>query len=687
MFVDEDGNPIEAGHENLLYVDESGHEIPEDIAMQLLETGKYIDSRDLCLETPANETQPRSSNATFLSNASASNTTPANGSHPSHSASLPASAFGSLSKATGSRQQRDLQQASDVVVRKAASSQILLQASTVVGADVQTRTQTQHSSFVTNEPAQRSYQRDKELDQVELDNVSFALAASELQRKTANDNYTKSVSNVDMQKSQSARRLIQPPPKRTDTRQSNDSYISSQQASQKHYRYQASPSTAPACQTYNLNQLVESPTTPQPTSSAQQRQQLPSQSPYVSSAYEYQPSENNLTQQQYEEEVNREEEEEATYALEEQQLRRRQQEIIDNEILRSSSQPPESPYYYDPQSQSQSQQQQRQPSRLSQYSQASRSTNSRPATNQRLPSAASSHRDLGALGQFEVVQFRRLGDLRGDQIIRDISQLTDEDINRLYSLNEDPEAEDESNDQNDEHQFIDPADPNLFKDEIVDIDFGAIDAYTSALNAQINSVNNESSAANDLQFPSHILTSSHATFLDNQLLLGDAFYGRDDDVATAGENANNETNGDDNTSNAEVACNPAGFSVQLLNSFKDFENLGAQAHDDDLQSNQGGQSNNNNEPNNNQENAEYSNSHSFGSVVDIDNCQPGYTIGDLSNFNLSNLNLNSSHQNYELLDPSGSKYNAKPSSRQQQPTSSSGVFYLNSENQENCYVR
>ena len=47
LFVDEDGNPIEAGSENVVYVDENGNEIPEEIAQQLLETGKYLDSREL----------------------------------------------------------------------------------------------------------------------------------------------------------------------------------------------------------------------------------------------------------------------------------------------------------------------------------------------------------------------------------------------------------------------------------------------------------------------------------------------------------------------------------------------------------------------------------------------------------------------------------------------------------------
>lgn len=84
---------------------------------------------------------------------------------------------------------------------------------------------------------------------------------------------------------------------------------------------------------------------------------------------------------------------------------------------------------------------------------------------------------------------------------------------------------------------IDPYDPNLFKDEIIDIDFGAIDAYTAGLNAQINAEKsnlNQSGGQHQLQFPSHILTSNHATFIDNQMLLGDPFYSQ--------SNANTATN-------------------------------------------------------------------------------------------------------------------------------------------------
>lgn len=56
---------------------------------------------------------------------------------------------------------------------------------------------------------------------------------------------------------------------------------------------------------------------------------------------------------------------------------------------------------------------------------------------------------------------------------------------------------------------------------MVDIDFGAIDAFTEALNAQIIAEKNGDKVPNNLQFPSHVLASNHASFLDNQIFLGD----------------------------------------------------------------------------------------------------------------------------------------------------------------------
>jgi hypothetical protein len=244
----------------------------------------------------------------------------------------------------------------------------------------------------------------------------------------------------------------------------------------------------------------------------------------------------------------------------------------------------------------------------------------------------------------------------------------------------------------------------LFRDEIVDIDFGAIDAYTSALNAQINSAQSGGDASNsaELSFPSHILTSNHATFLDNQMLLGDATYYAQDELGGGGDDQSSQNQG--GSEEQQVNSNVAAANAQLLNSFRDFENSTSasfahlnvnnqsEAGGDDQDQQQQNEDNEDDDADRDEdedeaeaaagryedEQVDYSNSHSFGSVVDIDNGQPGYTIGNFSNFNFNNLNLNTS-QNYETLDGKSSK--------QQQQSSNSGIYYLNSENQENFYVR
>lgn len=109
LFVDEDGNPIEAGHENLIFVDEQGNEIPEEIAQQLLESGKYIDSRDLYLAadnggSAANNGVVSSADTNTMTTASNPPASSTGGQYDLTQPSLPASAFGSLSKSTGAQE-------------------------------------------------------------------------------------------------------------------------------------------------------------------------------------------------------------------------------------------------------------------------------------------------------------------------------------------------------------------------------------------------------------------------------------------------------------------------------------------------------------------------------------------------------------------------------------------------------
>ena len=67
--------------------------------------------------------------------------------------------------------------------------------------------------------------------------------------------------------------------------------------------------------------------------------------------------------------------------------------------------------------------------------------------------------------------------------------------------------------------FVDPFTSNLFQDEIIEIDYGAIDAFTTAFNSNLDS--NSKGAQPHLKVNSNILESKFSSFVDNQLLLGD----------------------------------------------------------------------------------------------------------------------------------------------------------------------
>jgi hypothetical protein len=802
LFVDEDGNPIEAGHENVLYVDESGNEIPEEIAQQLLETGKYFDSRDVYMERPTVTQQSNAATGDGLSQQQVS-------------ASLPASAYGSLSKSTGAAQAQLIDKQAEKL-RKATSQQQI-------------------------EPGAPA---------------SVAAGASDYESLS----YNKSASNADMQKSLSSRRLIQPPPKKSESKStfSNLGYSSGSvnaasyqqqqiQNSASGGRYADSRSDGDSyirvypdslvSQHPNIQQILQRDTGSLASRNASVRSS--NQSAYLSKRQYYQQH-----PQSYVEDLS---------LLGEDELKRRQQEIIDREVQRAQSQqkqpinqqdnqeyeeyedeeveelpqvqqqqqrqqpieafrfeteieyenengsrvvkkiqpeqneqdqqyvqdqyyPEEQQYTQDQQYQDQQQYEQDQQyvqdqyypeeqqytqdqqyqdeqqytqqqqysgesrlvlekeypgerhyileqpyqeqpeqyvleqqhdmfslnsrqssarksqvsqsnqsygvvsasgpssyarpqsstSRKSQVSQSNQSYGSSSYTQQQeVVKAASpakslvsappaSQYDLSKLeNQFNVMKVRYVGELTGSNIIYNLNQLTEEDINKLYDLvpadernNKQPLAVDNDDDQY-EDGLIDPADPNLFKDEIVDIDFGAIDAYTSALNAQINNAESFSSSGGinnqNLQFSSHVLTSNHATFLDNQLLLSEPYYGSASDEKQDGFKAN----------------------TQLLVSLKEFENNQKQQKNkveaDETSQQDDSNSNNNVEA-------------SSPSVLSQQ--QQAYTVGDLSQFENFNT-LNSSNKNYETMD----RY-------KQSQSANSGVYYLNSQNQkENVHIR
>jgi hypothetical protein len=138
---------------------------------------------------------------------------------------------------------------------------------------------------------------------------------------------------------------------------------------------------------------------------------------------------------------------------------------------------------------------------------------------------------------YNIGQITRVGQLTGKNIIRNLKQVDMSQFDKYY------EQEDNADLQFEPHnldtkpaQFIDPFSADLFKDEMVDIDFGAIDAFTEALNAQIIAEKNGSEPPKNLRFPSHVIASNHASFLDNQLFIGDSSSNNENSYESSGVN-------------------------------------------------------------------------------------------------------------------------------------------------------
>lgn len=85
--------------------------------------------------------------------------------------------------------------------------------------------------------------------------------------------------------------------------------------------------------------------------------------------------------------------------------------------------------------------------------------------------------------------------------------------------------------------YLDPFTSDMFKDEIIDIDYGAIDAFNSLLNAQFNKeladhanlTNNKNDNKN--VFASNLVRSDYGSFIENQLALGDSLLNINNDPA------------------------------------------------------------------------------------------------------------------------------------------------------------
>lgn len=221
---------------------------------------------------------------------------------------------------------------------------------------------------------------------------------------------------------------------------------------------------------------------------------------------------------------------------------------------------------------------------------------------------------------YTVSQIRQVGYLSGKDIIRDMSQVRMDDFQHYYDEADRAQSQLEfephhlDSQQVQPAQFVDPFTADMFRDEMVDIDFGAIDAFTEALNQQILAEKNGVEPPKNLQFPPHVIASNHASFLENQLFLAD-------------------TNTEENS----------GVSVQFITpSLKNKPAPGSSSTN--LKNISNNSSNANESMLEKLAKAEYSRNQSFGSVVDVQKPN-GKNVNNTSyNSFMQNLSRNMSHQ-------------------------------------------
>lgn len=273
LFVDEDGNPIEAGNENVVYVDETGNEIPEEIAQQLLETGKYLDSREFYQGESSIGGAPAEANdsqAAF------------DGSH----ASFQASVLGSYSKGSGFLRTESASTAnhhhSSGVAQSHAIALAEAQARIFAEAQIQmkrreeeiaqieadaNRESSRLKELIENSNSQQQYQQHIEYQQQiqqlqqqkqlqQLHNQHQELLLQQQQQQEFN----KSLSNTEVEKSQSLRRIPMPPPKKNSdvSESSSNSYNNLKPNRDQSGASLYSSAEQPKQQIYDLAQLIGS---------------------------------------------------------------------------------------------------------------------------------------------------------------------------------------------------------------------------------------------------------------------------------------------------------------------------------------------------------------------------------------------------------------------------------------------
>jgi hypothetical protein len=226
-----------------------------------------------------------------------------------------------------------------------------------------------------------------------------------------------------------------------------------------------------------------------------------------------------------------------------------------------------------------------------------------PSQNECRNKQAPCYNNQSSSGGYVVEKARQVGHLSGNQIIKCLDKIDLSQFEKYYDQS--PSFNQQPTDGIDNEDIYNDG---LFKDELVDIDFGVIDAFTSALNAQINAEKNmaDNKQQSNLQFPSHVLTSKYATFLDTQIFLSDTSgiekHSNNSGVAT---NIPNDT-----TQN--------GISYQLLSSLNEL---------DQSTFNNTAMNNMNDDDEDEEDDDEYSRSNSCGSFGDCKSSQVGAGIG------------------------------------------------------------
>lgn len=721
LFVDEDGNPIEAGNENVVYVDETGNEIPEEIAQQLLETGKYLDSRELYQGGDNSFVGANDSQAAF------------DGSH----ASFQASVLGSYSKGSGFIQRNDSTSAANHHSSGVAQSHAiaLAEAQARIFAEAQlqmkrreeeiaqieadaNRESSRLKELIENSGNQQQYQQELEyqhqmqqlqqqqhlqqMQQLQQQQHQQQMLQQQFQQQQQHQEFNKSLSNTDVEKSQSLRRIPMPPPKKNSdvSETSSNSYNNLKSTTHREQSGTSLYSTTehPTQQVYDLAQLIGSQEIQQSpkqnrqqtvsTHSKQQQLQHHSRNKYASSDddedYEY-VEQQQQPQQRISDEViayeeadyenqysDYEESRKASYAesrqlqeqiaysqeqlqrkqlqqqeleqehleqqlqlqSEQEQLQRRQQEIIDQVLKADQSRPASGLYLSD-----------RGESVAADYVEATRvqsmgrSAIVSDSNNDETLVLSSETRDKikDYSSTYKIGSLKLVGHLRGNAIIRDSSKIYELDLKELekYYENADEtlvsDQDDKKDDDDDDaNQYIDPYSQDLFKDQVIELDYGAIDAYTLALNAHLIAERNNEPVPTDLRFASHILTSNHAMFLENQIFLGDAYFssGISREVSLiANRDATKEVN---------ALANESG-SVSQSRSRSTIRN-GDQAYAAHSKT-----ADKASYATNFDENDPYSRSNSFGSAIDLQS-QPGFCVSaaDLNHHQNANSNDNRS---------------------------------------------